>query len=319
MRHDIRLLLLSTIAIFALLIKCDKSLAQTPNESGFFPETGHWVSGTFFQFYKGVDDPLLVFGYPITEQFTDPTNGMMTQYFQRARLDQVNRSDGVAIEIAPLGSLLYEEDAAGGTISTNSPTCRFFPATRKKVCYAFEQFYKKHKGEIYFGNPVSEMIEVNGQIVQYFERARMEWHADRPFGERVVLAEVGRIYFNARIGSFAILAAVPGDKSLSLPIIIHANAFLSTPVAAANSQQTLFVVVQDQYFNPIGDAAVRVTFDLPGGRKDNYRPAPTNDMGFTKLEFNLGPLPINEVISVNVEVLFQGQDAQTTSWFRTWW
>jgi hypothetical protein len=319
MRQYQRLYLLSTVAIFALLIKCDKSLAQTPNESGFFPETGHWVSGTFFQFYKGVDDPLLVFGNPITEQFTDPTNGMMTQYFQRARLDQVNRSDGAAIEIAPLGSLLYEEGAAVATTPSNSPTCHFFPATGKKVCYAFEQFYQKHKGQIYFGNPVSEMMEVNGQIVQYFERARMEWHAERPFGERVVLSDLGRIYFDARIGSFAILAAVPGEKNLSIPLNLHANVFPSTPVAAANSQQTLFVVVQDQYFNPISDAAVSVSFDLPGGRQDHYRPAPTNNRGFTKLEFNLGPLPINEVIAVNVEVLFQGQNAQAASWFRTWW
>lgn len=61
----------------------------------FFATTGHLVCGDFMQYWEshGLDfgDPGISFreslalsGYPISEQFTDPQTGLMTQYFERA-------------------------------------------------------------------------------------------------------------------------------------------------------------------------------------------------------------------------------------------
>ena len=47
-------------------------------------------------------------------------------------------------------------------------------------------------GEAYFGEPISPMeVMPNGRLVQYFERARMEWWPEKPTGMRVVLTDVG--------------------------------------------------------------------------------------------------------------------------------
>ncbi len=63
----------------------------------WFPETGHNITrelfaeywenhGLSFDYVDGVvfEESLALFGYPISEEFTDPETGLITQYFQRA-------------------------------------------------------------------------------------------------------------------------------------------------------------------------------------------------------------------------------------------
>ncbi|MBU6152507.1 MAG: hypothetical protein KGR25_13730, partial [Chloroflexi bacterium] len=42
-----------------------------------------------------------------------------------------------------------------------------------------------------FGYPTSEELEENGVIVQYFQRARLEYRSDRPEGSRVQPGLIG--------------------------------------------------------------------------------------------------------------------------------
>ncbi len=64
----------------------------------FVPETGHKLCGMFRSYWRShgleFDDPgisyresLALFGYPISEEFTDPETGLVTQYFERARFE----------------------------------------------------------------------------------------------------------------------------------------------------------------------------------------------------------------------------------------
>ncbi len=64
----------------------------------FFPETGHRLGGGFKAYWYAhglnMGDPgisyresLALFGYPISEEFTDPTTGYTVQYFERARFE----------------------------------------------------------------------------------------------------------------------------------------------------------------------------------------------------------------------------------------
>jgi hypothetical protein len=316
----LKLTILSWVLLFFVFTPVNGSgLPQAPNEGVYIADTGHWINGVFYQAYMESNCPLFLFGYPITDQIVDQINGVTTQYFQRARMDLVSRQGKMVVQIAPLGQLLYEENNRPAAVPTNNPTCRTFPDTGKTVCYAFIQFYKAYGGEKFFGNPISEMIEENGRIVQYFENARMEWHPEQPSGQRVVLADLGRIYFDARIGDPRFLEPSPSADAIQVPVKIQANAFVSKPVAQANTQQTLFVIVQDQKLSPIRGAMVSTTFSYPDGQKETFRPLPTDADGISRLDFTIGPISPNEVVQIDVEVQFQDQKAHAASWFRVWW
>jgi len=75
------------VFIFALGSNVERTIAQTTGGSQYFPETSHWVSGPFLDKYNSVEEPELLFGYPITEEFDDPISGYLVQYFQRARFE----------------------------------------------------------------------------------------------------------------------------------------------------------------------------------------------------------------------------------------
>lgn len=48
-----------------------------------FPETGHGIGGGFLWFWKH-NGGLPIFGYPLTDEQTDPETGLTVQYFERA-------------------------------------------------------------------------------------------------------------------------------------------------------------------------------------------------------------------------------------------
>ncbi|CCF83220.1 hypothetical protein NITHO_2030012 [Nitrolancea hollandica Lb] len=73
---------------------------NTPGEGNctFVPETGHKLCGVFRSYWRShgleFNDPgisyresLALFGYPISEEYTDPETGLVTQYFERARFE----------------------------------------------------------------------------------------------------------------------------------------------------------------------------------------------------------------------------------------
>jgi len=172
------LTLLLTLAILLAMAALAGSVQADNKGSVYVPETGHWIWGEFLTEYNSVDDPLLYFGYPITDDFIDSVTGQHVQYFQKARFDLVDTDQGTKVQIAPLGKLLHEDDAQLADIASDGPTCRKFPSGYS-VCYAFLQFYDAYKGETYFGNPVSALEVIDGRYVQYFENSRMEWWPER--------------------------------------------------------------------------------------------------------------------------------------------
>ncbi|HEU4323718.1 MAG TPA: L,D-transpeptidase [Roseiflexaceae bacterium] len=56
----------------------------------------------------------------------------------------------------------------------------------------FLRFWRENGGELIFGYPISEEIVEDGQVVQYFERARFEYHPERSEAQgRVLLSRLG--------------------------------------------------------------------------------------------------------------------------------
>src|SRR5215510_4245557 len=181
---------LSQLAISLLIIAVSLSApgrvhAQSTDVQ-YFPETGHSVKGLFLQFYKAAKDPLLYYGYPITEQMASK-DGKAVQYFQRARFELTGSQ---SIQLTPLGSLTYKPS---GPWTINNPNAFEVYPTGYSVCLGFLEFYKSNGGAKQFGNPISPFDSSDNLIVQYFENTRFEWRGDR---QTVVISDLGRIYFD---------------------------------------------------------------------------------------------------------------------------
>jgi hypothetical protein len=306
------------VLLLALLaVNPTKIFAQQP-DSLYFAETGYWVRGQFLQFYQGVEDPLLLFGYPISDEIIDPTNGQTSQYFQRARFDLVYGDHGLIIRQADLGALLYQPGSPTVPLSA-SPTCRHFPVTGMDVCYAFLQFYDAREGAIYFGNPLSALEIHDGRYVQYFERARLEWQPEMPAGHRVDISDLGRVYMDSRLGGVTALTDIQNRSAPGEPTRIIARAFVEQALLPANSRQTVYIVVQDVNLVAVENANVLVAVYLPAGLQDVYRPVVTNSDGISQFSFDIGNLPVKEVVRVEVDVESQGMTTHTVTWFRIWW
>ncbi|HBY93665.1 MAG TPA: hypothetical protein DEP84_06790, partial [Chloroflexi bacterium] len=69
---------------------------------------------------------------------------------------------------------------------------RYFPQTRQTVAGAFLDFFEHKGGEALFGLPISGEFAENNVTVQYFQRARFEWHPQNPDPYKVLLGLIGQ-------------------------------------------------------------------------------------------------------------------------------
>jgi len=303
-----------------LVLGISKVPVDAQIEEIYFPETGHWVRGPFLRFYQGIDEPDLLFGNPITDEFEDPVNGQMTQYFERARFDSTPLGRSAQIELAPLGSLIYEDISAEVEIRESRAFCRTFEATRKKVCYAFLDFYDHYYGESVFGYPISNLEWREGRFVQYFENARMEWHPGLPAGERVVLTNLGKVYFDTRLGNEDYLNPKESTAVRDLITELKVDAFVTNPLIPPGEKQTVTVIVKNQHYVPVQGAMIRVNVVMPDGMEEVYRPTSTDIHGITTLIFTTpGDIAPNETIRIQVEARVNELTQRSNTWFRIWW
>ena len=58
------------------------------------------------------------------------------------------------------------------------PGCSYFPETQHNLCAGFRAYWETYGGLLEFGFPLTEEFTdpVIGRTVQWFERARFEWH-----------------------------------------------------------------------------------------------------------------------------------------------
>lgn len=294
------------------------SVAGQGSSSVYVPETGHWIWGEFLSMYNSVSDPLLYFGYPITDDFVDPVTDEHVQYYQKARFDLVDTSAGTRVTLAPLGRLLHEDGAKLADIAEDGPTCRRFD-TGYSVCYTFLQFYDANNGAVYFGDPVSALEVIEGRYIQYFEYARMEWWPERTSGERVVLTDLGKVYFDKVVANPELLKSNGSSNIAGQLLNPLVRVFTQKALIGVGEQQTVYIVVQDQYLNAIPQAQVGVTVSQPDGTSEFYRLTETNEYGVSQFSFVVTDLPIQSVVSLKAEVTVRGETANGSGWFRIWW
>jgi hypothetical protein len=282
----------------------------------FFPETGHHVKGDFLRFYKSVPDPKLVFGYPLTEQMTSK-DGKTVQYFQRARFElRTDRPENQRVQLTSVGQAFYQP--TNQLKLSNTSGCDLF-TTGYSVCFAFLDFYKANGGATQFGNPISPFEFHENLIVQYFERARFEWRADRPEDQRVVLTDLGRLYFDQLGEDPAQLKPIrPLDATINAILSIKVRAFVQKPITRSSGQQTVYVIVQSQTLQAVSNATGKATISWPDGRTEDYF-FTTNSSGLGTVTFNFANQKQGELVPIDIVVVYQGLAGTTKTSFRIWY
>ena len=320
-------------AILALVVlitgvSAGPAFLQSTQEGEFFPETKHWVRPPFLDFYRKAPDPLLLFGYPITEAFEHPFKpGYQIQFFQRARMEwNPNGTDGVYL--APLGEYQYSRSKRGEkeTFAITNGACRNFPETNKPVCYSFLQYYDANQGSVYFGNPISDVERLNNRLVQYFQYARMEWRSDKEAGQRVILTDLGRLDYDIFIGDPKYKEPEDGfgvvnNKTTSIQMYV----FVDRPLIATKDQQKIFVIVCDQSNQPVKDASITFTVEWPNQKESSSNGGSfggvTNEDGFLAIDLPLKEgLEPNQLVMITARTTVQGSlKGEAKTMFRIWW
>ncbi|HEX2911270.1 MAG TPA: N-acetylmuramoyl-L-alanine amidase [Chloroflexia bacterium] len=166
------------------------SRASDPNVR-YFNETGHNL-GYGFRGYWERNGGLELFGYPLTEEFTEesptqPGKFYTVQYFQRNRFEYHPEYKGTQYEVllGLLGVQLTADRTFFKTAAfTNTASKVYFKETGHSLGGTFYSYWKAHGGLPIFGYPISEEFQErnadDGKVytVQYFERNRFEYHPE---------------------------------------------------------------------------------------------------------------------------------------------
>ncbi len=159
----------------------------------FVEETGHNLGPAFQTFYDA-NGGVEILGHPITEVLLEVESGRYVQYFERARMEldpnQNDPENPPQVTLTRAGALLTEDYTGLAFIPRkNIPVndAAFFPETGYRISGKFHDFWEDHGGMSSFGYPISGELtkKIGGtqRLVQYFERARLEYdpqEADTP-------------------------------------------------------------------------------------------------------------------------------------------
>lgn len=229
--------------VIALAALAPAAPARAQADARCFPETGFCISGAIRRYWER-NGGLAVFGFPIAEQRTETVEGTWTgpvQWFERDRLED-HGNEGKGVLAGRLGARALELQARpwqGFPGPAERPAeCRHFPQTGHNLCGIFLRYWERNGGLERFGYPLSEpLVESIGDwtgSVQYFERRRMEHHAElagTPY--EVLLGLLGRNLLDA--GSIAACAAMPQPVAFGLESRIAPVLFRNALICPAQS------------------------------------------------------------------------------------
>jgi hypothetical protein len=315
---------------------------QTPTVR-YFPETGHSVRGEFLEFFEA-QGGLAVFGYPLTDEFTQ--DGRRIQYFQKVRMEwHPEFSEPYNVQLGLVGDELgYRKPPISSTEipPANHPQRRYYPETGHTVSFAFLTYFDEHGGLDLFGYPITEfLIDERGRIVQYFQRACLEWYPENPHPYKVQLGLLGEIDINQKMDEKkldptlldpqpAILTSptpsstpatsAPTDTPTPLPSVtaMDVSASVRYAITGREGYQTMYVYVTDQRGRDLPGAQVSFVAHYTTGDRAFSAP-PTDTTGYTHQTFSVGnPLP-GYIIVIDVTVTYGPLTATTQTSFLPWW
>ncbi len=301
---------LGLLILLSLLVGTPAQAQKSEDGFRFFDETKHNVKGAFLVFYEETQNAEVLLGYPITEEFKN-SEGVFVQYFQRARLEMQNGS----VVLSPLGELTYQN---GVQLRINNPlACRFYD-TGFPVCFTFLQFFDQYGGLEFFGYPISPFEFYENKVVQYFQNGRLEWNPSRPEGQRVVMADLGSLYFE-KMGEDAKLL----DDALPLRGIVQiveldVQVFLDKAVADATDDQLIYIIVRDQTGAEVKNIAGQVIVHWTTGEQGVF-PIVTGNTGLATLPLSFENQIYGELVTIDIEVSLDDVEGASSTSFRIWY
>ncbi len=208
----------------------------TPN-TRYYANVDHSVSGAFLNFYDSYGG-VNIFGYPISDVLIE--NNRPVQYFERQRFEYHQEAAGTPYEVqlTLLGKSAVPINMLSATpANTIGYNILLFKETQHSVASPFLDYWKANGDIRVFGYPVSEATYQNGLLVQYFERARMEYHPETAkVGYSVELGLLGKDYLNQHSD----VARAAQTQAMSLEQAIAQTAprvVLSSPGGQGGAQQ----------------------------------------------------------------------------------
>jgi len=275
-----------------------------------YSETGHTVVNEFLEYYSAVPNPEFLYGYPLTEAFSD-RQGRWVQYFQRAHF--VLGQDG-AVTLTPLGRLMYESSEVF-PMTKSAGSCAGF-GTGFDVCYDFLTFFEAYGGSAQFGVPISEVEQLGARFVQSFDFARFEWHPDSPDPAlRIQLAHLGQLYFDRQGEDPARLP--PSNSSAIVQVTrLQAHAFSAQAALRQDDAQSVFIIVRDQNLQSVSGAEVSLSVVYPNGRVLTGLSGRTNTIGFLEFVVPAEAAGGNGLAIVTAAVAHSGLTVETHTSYR---
>jgi len=311
----------SVILVLGLLLSGAAAAGLQTAPAQYFPETGHTVREPFITYFNETGG-LSRHGYPITDDYVDPTTGYLMQYFEKSRIEwHPGNVDPYRIQLGLLGDDLGKRQAPipiSKIPAANDPNCVYFPETSHSMCLLFRDYWLQNGGLDQFGYPITEFTSEDGFTVQYFQRARMEYHPEKAAGQKVVLAALGSIYYKAAGLDPSRLAPPLGGDSLGTITSLRPRASVIKPVTTASGDQTAFVFVTDQLGRPIGGAGVTLVVHYPSGDQPFTLP-PTSAKGTSFTTFIVPRIAAGTIVSMEFIVTYSGIFSQTRTSYMVWY
>ena len=191
----------------------------------YFSVSGHSLAYGFKSFWEA-NGALSVFGYPMTEEFSeanvDAGQVYTVQYLERQRFEYHPEFKGTPyeVELGRLGAQSAQTQNLLGTApfqavsstAASTASCDYFAVTSHWVCGAFRDYWRSHglsfgdpsttyrESLALFGYPISQQFTdpTTGLVTQFFERAVFEYHPTNPDPYKVELRLLGDDVLHAK-------------------------------------------------------------------------------------------------------------------------
>lgn len=198
-------LLILVLGLFLSLASPSNAANAATTDSQYFPQTGHTISGKFLDYWRA-NGGLAAFGYPITDAQNEPDSAtgkiFLTQWFERNRFELHPEFAGTKyeVELGLLGKFLTNnrqaDDPAFQPFSAKQGYY-YFPQTKHNVGEIFYRYWQNNGSLERLGFPIDEAQQetdpATGKVflVQWFERARLEYHPENQPPYNVELGLLG--------------------------------------------------------------------------------------------------------------------------------
>ena len=269
----VRLQMLFILALLPVLATIRPAYAA---DERCFTETGQCLSGRFREYWEQ-NGGLAVFGFPIrapqNEANRDTGQTYLTQWFERNRFELHPENQApYDVLLGRLGDdLLRQQNRVWQSEPREAgpkADCIWFEATGHNVCNqaesrGFRSYWQAHglldraldnyqRSLALFGLPLTEpKIETNSSgdtvLTQWFERARFEWHPDKPEPYTVLLGLLGNEAHSVLPDSLLVSSTAIGTPVGAGSYLFWLDVRSGTPVFYGYNaaEHTSFVVSQE--------------------------------------------------------------------------